>query len=208
MPPHIKRKSGYKKLEACCAQAKRDGYEYVWIDTCCIDKSSSAELSEAINSMYRWYQDCAVCYAYLVDVPNNVDLHTQEEKFRKIIWFTRGWMLQELIAPFTLEFYGNEWYSQGQEASLGTKRSLRKVISEITRIPIEVLHDSGLKSYSVAQRMSWTSQRKTMRMEDRAYSLLSLFNVNMPLLYGEGNWAFIRLREEIMKMSPDETLFA
>jgi hypothetical protein len=219
-PPTIKLKSGYQKVEACCAQAARDGFEWVWIDTCCIDKRSSAELSEAINSMYRWYQDCAVCYAYLADVPSAGDLQTRKRKFRESRWFTRGWTLQELIAPFTLEFYGEEWHSKGQDASLGTKQSLQTEISEVTKIPIDVLipinvifprnalRDSGLYNYSIAQKMSWAAQRETTRIEDRAYCLMGLFNVNMPLLYGERERAFVRLQEEIMKVSNDETLFA
>jgi hypothetical protein len=158
--------------------------------------------------MYRRHQDVTVCYVYLADVPNIVDPHTQKERFRQSRWFTRGWTLQELIAPEAVEFYGSQWRSQGQEASLGTKLSLQDEIFETTRIPIEVLQGSDLKSYGIAQKMSWASQRKTTRMEDRAYSLLGLFNVNMPLLYGEGNRAFIRLQEEIMKMSTDESLFA
>jgi hypothetical protein len=207
-PPQIKQKLGYKKIEACCAQATRDGFDYVWIDTCCIDKSSSAELSEAINSMYRWYEDSAVCYAYLADVPNDVDLIIQHKKFCESRWFTRGWTLQELIAPITIEFYSSQWYSQGQEASLGTKRSLQNYISQATRIPINALQGLDSKSYSIAQKMSWASYRETTRVEDRAYCLLGLFNINMPLLYGEGTRAFIRLQEEILKVSIDESLFA
>jgi hypothetical protein len=206
IPPHTKSKLGYKKVEACSAQAARDGFEWVWIDTCCIDKSSSAELSEAINSMYRWYRDSAVCYVYLADVPNNADIITKKEKFRESRWFSRGWTLQELIAPRSVEFYGDQWCSQGQKASLGTKCSLEKEISDITKIPIKIL--GGSNSGSVAQKMSWASQRKTSRIEDRAYSLLGLFGINMSLLYGEGNRAFIRLQEEILKISADESLFA
>jgi Heterokaryon incompatibility protein (HET) len=210
VPTHVKQKQGYRKIEACCAQAQRDGFEYVWIDTCCIDKRSSAELSEAINSMYRWYQDCTVCYAYLSDVPNNASPDFRNKKFRESRWFTRGWTVQELIGPLSLEFYGDQWLYQGQNASLGTKRSLRSQVSEITQIPEAGLLSSNLQqqNYSIAQKMSWAANRKTTRIEDRAYSLLGLLNVNMPLLYGEGNRAFIRLQEEIMKVSTDETLFA
>jgi len=207
-PQAIKQKSGYQKIQACCAQAASDGFEYAWVDTCCIDKRSSAELSEAINSMYRWYQDCAVCYAYLTDVPNDVDATTQRRKFEQSRWFTRGWTLQELIAPQVLEFYGDQWIFRGQGASLGTHRSLSDVISDITRIPSALLRGARLSSYSIAQKMSWAAGRETTRGEDRAYSLMGLFNVNMPLLYGEGNRAFSRLQEELMKISADETLFA
>ena len=207
-PQATKQKSGYKKIQACCAQAASDGFEYAWIDTCCIDKRSSAELSEAINSMYRWYQDSATCYAYLADVSNDVDAEMQKRKFRESRWFRRGWTLQELIAPATLKFYGDQWCSRGQEASLGTQRSLKNEISQITRIPVTVLQGSGLSSYSVAQKMSWAAGRETTRIEDRAYCLMGLFEINMPLLYGEGQRAFRRLQEEIIRVSTDETLFA
>lgn len=210
MPAHVMQKPGYKKIEACCAQAERDGFEYVWIDTCCIDKRSSAELSEAINSMYHWYRDCTVCYAYLADVPNNASPAIRDQKFKASRWFTRGWTLQELIAPLDLEFYGDEWHLKGQKASLGTKRSLQALISDITQIPERGLLSSGIQqqNYSIAQIMSWASKRTTTGKEDRAYSMLGLFNVNMPSLYGEGDRAFIRLQEEIMKASTDETIFA
>lgn len=193
MPAQVKQKLGYKKIQACCAQAKRDGFDYVWIDTCCIDKRSSAELSEAINSMYRWYQDCNICYAYLADVPNNASPEIRNQKFRESRWFTRGWTLQELIGPLNLEFYGDQWYSEGQSASLGTKRSLQDQIYAITRISQYGLLSSSHEqpNYSIAQKMSWAANRATTRIEDRAYSLLGLFNVNMPLLYGEGDRAFI-----------------
>ncbi|KUJ10353.1 HET-domain-containing protein [Mollisia scopiformis] len=208
-PPTIKQKSGYKKIEACCAQADSDGFEYVWIDTCCIDKRSSAELSEAINSMYQWYRDCIVCYAYLTDVTNDLEAEAQRDKFKASRWFTRGWTLQELIAPHVLEFYGNQWYTQGQKASLGTKLSLRNEISDITDIPLPVLKNAqDLNRRSIAQKMSWAASRITTRIEDRAYCLMGLFDVHMPLLYGEGDRSFVRLQEEIMNISDDETIFA
>ncbi|KAN0113323.1 Heterokaryon incompatibility protein (HET) domain containing protein [Hyaloscypha variabilis] len=212
MPQQVKEKIGFKKIEACCAQARRDEFDYVWIDTCCIDKRSSAELSEAINSMYRWYRDCTVCYAYLADVPNNASQEVQERKFRESRWFTRGWTLQELIGPLTLEFYGDQWHALGQSASLGTKLSLQSEILHITKIPMDVflsrILTSGQANYRIAQRMSWAAGRSTARIEDGAYCLLGLFNINMPLLYGEGHRAFIRFQEEIMKVSTDESLFA
>ncbi|PMD30292.1 HET-domain-containing protein [Hyaloscypha variabilis F] len=209
IPQQVKEKLGFKKIEACCAQARRDEFDYVWIDTCCIDKRSSAELSEAINSMYCWYRDCTVCYAYLADVPNNASQEVQERKFRESRWFTRGWTLQELIGPLTLEFYGDQWHALGQSASLGTKLSLQSEISHITKIPEDVFLSSKIKvHYCIAQQMSWAAGRSTARIEDGAYCLLGLFNINMPLLYGEGHRAFIRLQEEIMKVSTDESLFA
>lgn len=195
------KKAGYAKLKLCCDQAVKDGLQYAWVDTCCIDKTSSAELTEAINSMYRWYQNATVCYAYISDVQDNDPLI--DPTFRGSMWFTRGWTLQELIAPACVEFYNKTW------KKLGTKESLREVISDITNIDVEMLlAGADPEAFSIAKRMSWASKRTTTRSEDRAYSLLGLFGVNMPMLYGEGARAFIRLQEEIMKSSDDQSLFA
>ncbi|KAH8800458.1 HET and ankyrin domain protein [Xylogone sp. PMI_703] len=198
-------KEGYKKLRNTCSVAASHGFEHVWVDTCCIDKTSSAELSEAINSMYHWYQESGVCYAYLSDVPScptGSQAKSLPHEFSTSRWFRRGWTLQELIAPSTLIFLDQEWQQ------LGTKSSLQEDISEITAIPAEVLLTGDLKSTSIAQRMSWASRRETTRIEDIAYSLMGIFGVNMPMLYGEGEKAFIRLQEEIMKFSDDYSLFA
>ncbi|KDR68887.1 hypothetical protein GALMADRAFT_39905, partial [Galerina marginata CBS 339.88] len=193
---------GYTKIENCCAQAKQGGFEYVWIDTCCIDKTSSAELSEAINSMYRWYQKARICYVFLSDVPSDEDPSAEGSKFSLSRWFTRGWTLQELLAPLLVVFYSSDW------VEIGTRSSLREEISKITRIPCEVLMSKPLSEISIAQRMSWAAMRQTTKIEDAAYSLLGIFDVNMPTLYGEGWKAFIRLQLEIIKNSEDESLFA
>jgi hypothetical protein len=201
----VKKEERCEKIRNTCTVAADHGFDYVWIDTCCIDKTSSAELSEAINSMYRWYQESAVCYAYLADVLSKADDHqsmARSSEFSKSKWFTRGWTLQELIAPFIVIFFDQKW----QE--IGTKSSLRQPISEITGIPDSILLGDDLECASVAQRMSWASERETTRVEDRAYCLIGIFSVNMPLLYGEGERAFIRLQEEIIKVSDDHSLFA
>jgi hypothetical protein len=194
--------AGFAKIEGCCGQAKRDGFDHVWIDTCCIDKTSSAELSEAINSMYQWYKEAQVCYVYLADVPSGQDPQSPNSLFERSRWFTRGWTLQELIGPSSLIFYGKDW------CEIGTKLSLQRKVSEITGIPINALKFGNVEYFSIAQRMSWASERLTTRIEDQAYSLMGLFGVNMPMLYGEGKKAFARLQEEIMKTSGDHTLFA
>jgi hypothetical protein len=201
------KKAGYDKVKNTCAKAADDGFDYVWIDTCCIDKTSSAELSEGINSMYRLYQESGLCYAYLADVPSNatgVDHQTRaiSPKLSKSRWFTRGWTLQELIAPSIVIFLDQKW----QE--IDTKSKLRWTISKITGIPDNILLGDDLERVSVAQRMSWASRRETTRVEDLAYCLMGIFGVNMPMLYGEGEKAFIRLQEEIMKVSDDHSLFA
>jgi len=193
-------KGGYSKLKLCCRQATKESFEYIWIDTCCIDKTNSVELSESINSMYRWYKNATVCYVYLFDVHSMAV--TNDLSFEKSIWFTRGWTLQELIAPPRVEFYNSTW------DKLGTKESLKETISVITGIDVGVLEGVDPESFSIAKRMSWASKRATTRAEDVAYSLLGLFGINMPMIYGEGEGAFLRLQEEIMKHSDDHTLFA
>ena len=199
-------KAGYRKIEACCNQALCDGLQWAWVDTCCIDKSSSAELTEAINSMFAWYKDAKVCYAFLRDVDDVAeDISGPNSSFRASGWFKRGWTLQELLAPRRLYFFGSDW----QPIGLFTEDSkLSDVVSEITSIPSAFLHGLDLRNANVAMKMSWASKRKTTRKEDMAYCLLGIFDVNMPLLYGEGMKAFCRLQEEIMKQTYDHTLLA
>jgi hypothetical protein len=199
--PGVERKAGYAKIKGCCRQAQQDGLAYAWVDTCCIDKTSSAELSEAINSMFRWYANAKVCYTYLVDVPSSLDPNDLVS-FRSSRWFTRGWTLQELIAPENVVFYTREW------KKLGTKRELTVTISAVTGIHEDILLGRNLTEVSIANRMSWASQRVITRPEDIAYCLLGIFGINMPLLYGEDQKAFIRLQEEIIKVSDDHSIFA
>jgi len=206
------KKKGFKKLQLCCREALREQLSYAWIDTCCIDKSSSAELSEAINSMFYWYRSAAVCYAFLEDVesgPEEISETVPDPEQvawlakPKIRWFSRGWTLQELLASTKIIFFGKKW------AKLGDKDDLADALSDITGISPEYLYGEPLSSASVAERMSWASQRETTREEDRAYSLMGVFDVNMPLLYGEGGKkAFLRLQEEIMKVTGDQSIFA
>jgi hypothetical protein len=192
-------KPGYFKLQKSCAIAVQDGLKYIWIDTCCIDKGSSAELSEAINSMFRYYAESKICYAYLEDVSSS----TPDACFAESKWFTRGWTLQELIAPQHVQFLSQSWLE------IGTKIELATEVSRITKVDIKTLKCSHhLYRASLAQRMSWASGRTTTRKEDLAYCLLGIFDVYMPLLYGEGSKAFIRLQKEIMKGSTDQSLFA
>ncbi|KAK0753367.1 heterokaryon incompatibility protein-domain-containing protein [Schizothecium vesticola] len=212
-PPEAK-KSGLAKLHGCCHRARLDGYAWAWIDTCCIDKASSAELSEAINSMFSWYQAAGVCYAYLADVSDHGLTGpflgssgagagaAAVAEFRASRWFTRGWTLQELIAPERVEFFSREW------TELGTKRSLEELVCEVTGIELRALREAALSKFPAAAKMRWASGRQTTREEDVAYCLLGLFNVNMPLLYGEGARAFQRLQEEIVRNDGDFTILA
>jgi hypothetical protein len=192
-------KRGFAKIKFCGDQAIRDGLLHFWVDTCCINKSNNTELSEALNSMFRWYRDASKCYVYLSDVSvHDHDVSnrsTWESAFRRCRWFNRGWTLQELIAPTTVEFFSMEG------VRICDKRSQEQLIHEITGIPIQALH-GNLSYFSVLERMSWGENRRTTREEDEAYSLMGIFDVYMTPIYGEGREnARIRLQEEINKRS-------
>lgn len=192
-----------EKIKRACEVARNAGFCLIWIDSCCIDKRSSAELSEAINSMYALYRDADVCYVYLVDVPDGTDPRAKDSKFRKSRWHARGWTLQELVAPTYVVFLTCEW------TFLGTKTGLASTLEKITGVDAEILLGTkSVGSASVAKRMSWAAERRTVRVEDRAYSLLGIFGVHMSPIYGEGTNAFLRLQEEIIKHIPDQSIFA
>lgn len=200
-------KSGYAKLRFCGDRARADGLQYFWVDTCCIDKATSIELSTAINSMFRWYRRATKCYVYLSDVsvPNEVtDAEalriSWEQAFRRSWWFTRGWTLQELLAPASVEFFSHE----GKR--LGSRISLEQEINEITGIPSRALRGQKLNEFSVEERMRWAAGRTTTVMEDKIYCLLGIFGVFLPLIYGEGeDYATMRLKEEIQKRQQGQT---
>jgi hypothetical protein len=193
-----KLKGGYQKIFFCAQQAKRDGLDHFWVDTCCIDKSNNTELSEAINSMFRWYQNAARCYVYLSDVENNTLDGDGESAFKQSRWFTRGWTLQELLAPQLVEFF-----SKGG-ARLGDKESLKHTICEVTGIPLEALSGSRVSEFNVAERFSWAEKRQTTREEDGAYCLLGIFGIYMSLIYGEGKGnAIKRLQKKLRESSED-----
>lgn len=251
--PHPTDKKGWQKIEDSCRNAAAADFQWIWIDTCCINKESSAELSEAINSMFKWYRQSKVCYAYLFDINNP---EKEGIAFKDSRWFSRGWTLQELIAPPQVIFYDYYWNTlgprQGQTYDsdgklIESERLFQESISQITGIPLSILcrNEMGgcglsnpgpngfisgkshhiqdgrcadcshkdqfliaLNSLSIAQRMSWAAQRQTTRKEDQAYCLLGVFSVNMPLLYGEGDSAFLRLQQEIIKTSDDQSILA
>lgn len=199
--------AGFDKVVGAC-QAVRDKYDWIWIDTCCIDQNSSAELSQAINSMYSWYEDADMCYVYLQDFKRHGE--TLENNFcegyvsfKDCKWFGRGWTLQELLAPRRVTFWDCTW------TEFGNKHSLHDMLSAITGIPDAVLQ--GIKEPRqciVGQIMSWASSRETTRSEDIAYCLVGLFNVNLVPIYGEGLFnAFIRLQEQILKKLSDHSIF-
>lgn len=191
-------KPSYQKILFCKEQAERDGLDHFWVDTCCIDKTNSAELTESINSMFRWYQEAAKCYAFLSDVTSGrANQHepiesSREKEFRASKWFTRGWTLQELIAPSIVEFFSSD------QQLLGDKQSLKQTIYEITGIPINILEGEPLSTRSVDERISWAKTRTTSKKEDKAYSVLGLLSISMPVIYGEGEKAaFDRLYSEL-----------
>jgi hypothetical protein len=198
-------KFAYWKILKACLRARSDDLHYLWVDTNCIDKTSSAELSEAINSMYAWYRNASVCYAYLMDVPSDMEekCDASNSRFRRSRWFKRGWTLQELLAPKNVVFFSRDW------TEIGRKDTMTKLLEEITGIRANyLLQLEGIDGASIAQRMSWVSNRSTSRPEDIAYCMLGIFDVNMPLIYGEGSKAFVRLQEEIIKISDDHSIFA
>ncbi|KAI0010093.1 heterokaryon incompatibility protein-domain-containing protein [Xylariaceae sp. FL0662B] len=228
--PAARKKKGFAKIAGCCAQTIREGLDWAWVDTCCIDKSSSAELSEAINSMFQWYKQSVVCFAFLEDLQDLPDLqylpdlpvlrklrnlditivpgsrappiNDSKHDFRHSRWFTRGWTLQELLAPYCVLFFNRDW------SYLGTRNEWKGSLSVVTSIPENVLDGTrSMKSYGVYDRLHWASRRETTRVEDKAYCLLGLFDVNMPLLYGEGNKAFSRLQAEIIQKTQDHSIF-
>ena len=223
--------AGSCKIRNACAEAIKDGWEYIWVDTCCINKESSAELSEAINSMYQWYKGSEVCYVYLSDV----SLSARKPKESR--WFTRGWTLQELLAPSFVKFFDQDWnYLSCKDlnseelrrhtkiaraiyrhpsmkwkeiASVSQSLSFLAEVAEVTRVGLPYLVEGTVPCASIAQKMSWVAKRETKRGEDIAYCMLGLLDVNMPLLYGEGKTkAFLRLQEELLKTSNDDSLFA
>jgi hypothetical protein len=191
-------KAGYKKLTFCAKKAKRHGLRYFWVDTCCINKSDAIEIQKSINSMFLWYKNAARCYVYLSDIVITSHERGQLSKinwescFQTHRWFTRGWTLQELLAPTLVEFY-----SQDGEL-LGDKRSLERLIHEITGIAVQALRDNDFSHFDVEERFRWAENRETKHEEDWAYSLLGIFGVFMVPNYGEGkDYAVRRLRKEI-----------
>jgi hypothetical protein len=200
-------RTGWEKIRFCVDQAAVDGIDYSWVDTCCIDKESQVELTTAINSMFRWYQNAAKCYVFLpdVEVPSDVTDPsaypiTWSQAFRSSRWFTRGWTLQELLAPPVVEFFSKE------RKLLGDKIKLEREIHEITQIQVDALRQSDLSKFSVEERFQWAKGRSTTKKEDKAYCLLGIFGIFLSLIYGEGEeYALSRLRDEVQRRQLGQT---
>ncbi|KAI0439834.1 HET-domain-containing protein [Xylaria telfairii] len=202
----VQKKSGFTKILVACQLARSDSCDWLWVDTNCIDKTSSAELSEAINSMYEWYKESQACYVYLSDMsfsPGSEHLEEFWNRFSKSRWWTRGWTLQELLAPERVLFYTQEWKLISDRDSLSDKIQR---ISGISKLFLYKERSDPITA-PASEKMSWLSLRQTTRVEDTAYCMFGLFNINLPLLYGEGRKAFWRLQEEIIRVSNDHTLF-
>ena len=192
------------KIRNCCITAHAYGHHWVWIDSCCIDKTSSTELTEAINSMFAWYVHAEICFAFLEDVPPDDDFAAPQSAFRRARWHTRGWTLQELLAPAYLLFMTNKW------TPIGTRIALENLLEDVTGIHhVFLRHQRSFHTEaSIAERMHWASRRTTTRIEDEAYCLFGLFDITMPILYGEGRRAFQRLQYELARQSFDTSLLA
>jgi tetratricopeptide (TPR) repeat protein len=191
------KKLGGRKIEFCAEQAAQDQLEYFWIDTCCIDKWNLRELSKAINSMFEWYQKAAKCYVFLTDVSAPTATDTWEESFRASEWFTRGWTLQELIAPVSVEFFSRE----GRR--IGDKTSLEQLVHEVTRLPLKALRNSPLDEFTISERMEWASNRRTTEEEDSVYCLLGILGFSLTPSYGEGKEKALQRLQ--MEMEPDSS---
>lgn len=219
--------AGHQKVERFCkmvilmnkevqtsAAWKAMGYhldcDWIWIDTACINKTDSVELSESINSMFEYYRRAAVCYVYLPDVRSTGDHQGAMLDFMQSTWFTRGWTLQELLAPGIVVFLTREWEVLGHKCDHDKRlcslvcrafgKQLDLVVSRITNIPLSVIRDYGAaKSLSVDQRLTWVQRRVTTRPEDRAYCLLGICEVFLVPIYGEGGHAWTRLQAAILE---------
>ncbi|KAH7016347.1 heterokaryon incompatibility protein-domain-containing protein, partial [Microdochium trichocladiopsis] len=199
-------RKGYAKFRGAVKLARDECHRYIWIDSCCIDKSSSAELSEAINSMFTWYRKASICYVYLSDVSTFERHPNIRHQLNRSRWFLRSWTLQELIAAISVHFYSREWTWLGRK----NDPTWTYALNELTGIPVEVLqYSEGYKNASVAQKMSWAANREATREEDISYSLFGIFDINMAPLYGEGGAsAFRRLQEEIIRRHADDSILA
>ncbi|KAI4157659.1 MAG: hypothetical protein LQ342_008106 [Letrouitia transgressa] len=210
---HLRRnaalRASLEKIRGCCGRALAEGQRYVWIDSCCIDRTNLFEVSESIRSMFRWYRDAACCFAYLWDVDGGGagGLRRKTEGQQEYSeWFSRGWTLQELLAPRRLLFFDSRWNK------LGTRRGLAVEVERATGIPAKYVTDFAghAQEASVAMKMSWMARRSTTKEEDTAYCLFGIMGVSMDVRYGDGRKEFLRFQDKIMREPglQDESIFA
>ncbi|KAF8124529.1 hypothetical protein EV363DRAFT_1353799 [Boletus edulis] len=176
----------FKKLSQFCKTSSKLGYKLAWVDTCCIDKSDAAELSEAIHAMYKWYANAYLCIVYLAESTSYADWVTDS-------WFTRGWTLQELLAPKRLKQFVPAGIDDDRKFDV-IIRYLQK-ITGICEVVLAADNSHGVHGRSFWEIMSWASKRRTTRTEDKAYCLIGLFRISLTIAYGEGHQAFSRLVE-------------
>ncbi|KAJ8595658.1 hypothetical protein M405DRAFT_727638, partial [Rhizopogon salebrosus TDB-379] len=194
---------GFRKLSKFCEKARAMGYKLAWSDTCCIDKTNSAQLDEAIRSMFRWYRNAAICIVHLSESLN-------VEQMKNDAWFTRGWTLQKLLASLSIKIFNKDWSPICPTDLPNDKNNdqLMSNISKITDIPVLDLQYFLPGTNQIRKKMAWASKRMTTRIEDAAYSLVGIFDVSMPIAYGEGDWAFHRLMEVIIERCDEWEMFA
>ncbi|KAI6155055.1 heterokaryon incompatibility protein-domain-containing protein, partial [Pisolithus tinctorius] len=192
-------RAGFRKLQAFCAVARELDYLWAWSDTCCIDKHSSAELQETIASMFAWYRHSALTIVYLSDISETGSLGNSE-------WFRRGWTLQELLAPQTVLFYTQNWslYKDLTPSNHKTDVAVLEELERVTGIETRFLTNFSPGLDDARSRLQWAALRHTTRPEDIAYSLFGIFNLHLPVLYGEpAENALGRLLSEIISQSGD-----
>ncbi|KIJ65598.1 hypothetical protein HYDPIDRAFT_88378, partial [Hydnomerulius pinastri MD-312] len=196
---------GVQKLRDFCRVAKSSGFKWAWSDTCCIDKTNNAELGESITSMFLWYRNSALTIVYLWDVHGN-----SPEAMEKSIWFTRGWTLQELLAPPVIQFYKKDWTPCGQggrdeEGELYNHKSNSELVKRLSRasnVAEEHLGNFIPGAESAREKLRWASARTVFKAEDRAYSMVGIYRLKKFYIhYGEKEAAFHRMQEELMNHS-------
>ncbi|KAF8161847.1 hypothetical protein BJ912DRAFT_823325, partial [Pholiota molesta] len=191
---------GWDRLANFCRiAATNHKITFGWMDTICINKDSSAELDESIRSMYAWYADATVCIAYLAQTTSLSHMHSD-------VWFTRGWTLQELLAPQSIIFHGANWKELPTDmynVHDGKHYVMEDEIFVATSIKPQHRRSFGAHRHQIpiSERMEWAANRQVTRQEDVAYSLMGIFGVSLSIAYGEGSErAFVRLLKEIMNL--------
>ena len=197
-------------------EAKWIDFQWIWIDSCCIDRTSSAELAEDITSMYQYYRNAAECYAFLSDVYDAKSADSEKGKLQHSKWFTRGWTLQELLAPSRVIFINKKWKVGGHKCPEAPAakchcdwdtKALNISLAHITGIPISIINGQvDIRTIPSKVVCEWITNRNTTRVEDLAYCLIGLLRVTLLPIYGEGSNAWVRLEEEVSKKQQRELL--